>query len=68
MAVESVAEPVTIIVKHRKDDLPVMRSRVRKDNKEPEWKKFSSKELGIKMSLISKPTRLVLSGLRSQGF
>ncbi|XP_076891787.1 uncharacterized protein LOC143543324 [Bidens hawaiensis] len=34
----------------------------------PEWKKFSSKELGITNSMISKPTRIVLNGLKRQGF
>ncbi|PWA88209.1 polynucleotide adenylyltransferase family protein [Artemisia annua] len=32
------------------------------------WKKFSSKELGITNSMISKPTRIVLNGLKRQGF
>ena len=31
------------------------------------WKKFSSKELGITNSMISKPTRIVLNGLKRQG-
>ncbi|KAH7516797.1 hypothetical protein FEM48_Zijuj10G0172800 [Ziziphus jujuba var. spinosa] len=69
VAVGSVAEPVTVMVKDEKDEVAVRRrSRVGKDNKQPEWKKFSSKELGIKMSLISKPTRLVLSRLRKKGY
>ncbi|KAF3430924.1 hypothetical protein FNV43_RR25654 [Rhamnella rubrinervis] len=68
VAVETVAEPMTVVVKDKKGDAPVTRSRVDKDNKELEWKKLNSKELGIKMSLISKPTRLVLSGLRQKGY
>nr|GFA68650.1 poly(A) polymerase I-like isoform X1 [Tanacetum cinerariifolium] len=30
------------------------------------WKKFSSKELGITNTMISKPTRIVLNGLKRQ--
>ncbi|PON91809.1 Poly A polymerase [Trema orientale] len=60
-AVESVAEPAAGVSK--KDG-----HRVGKDRKEPEWKKFDSKELGVKMSSISKPTRLVLSRLRKKGY
>ncbi|XP_058102989.1 uncharacterized protein LOC131246656 isoform X2 [Magnolia sinica] len=33
-----------------------------------EWKKLSSKELGITTSMIAKPTRLVLNGLRKKGY
>ncbi|KAL4584699.1 hypothetical protein LXL04_009307 [Taraxacum kok-saghyz] len=33
-----------------------------------EWKKLSSKELGITNSMISKPTRIVLNGLKRKGF
>ncbi|KAI3759550.1 hypothetical protein L6452_07442 [Arctium lappa] len=32
------------------------------------WKKFSSKELGITNSMISKPTRIVLNGLKRKGY
>lgn len=35
--------------------------------KAPEWKKLNSKDLGITSSMISKPTRLVLNGLKSKG-
>ncbi|CAL5338079.1 hypothetical protein CsSME_00021552 [Camellia sinensis var. sinensis] len=34
----------------------------------PEWKKLSSKDLGIRTSMIGKPTRLVLNGLRKKGY
>ncbi|KAK1259770.1 hypothetical protein QJS04_geneDACA015376 [Acorus gramineus] len=34
----------------------------------PEWKKLSSKELGITTSMIARPTRMVLNGLRKKGF
>ncbi|KAK9066361.1 hypothetical protein SSX86_013683 [Deinandra increscens subsp. villosa] len=32
------------------------------------WKKFSSKEFGITNSMIAKPTRIVLNGLKRNGF
>ncbi|KAF4390498.1 hypothetical protein F8388_005995 [Cannabis sativa] len=60
----AVAEPVS---KDRKND---GEATPRKDKKkEPvEWKKFNSKELGVKMSSISKPIKLVLNGLRKKGY
>ncbi|RRT66922.1 hypothetical protein B296_00037999, partial [Ensete ventricosum] len=33
----------------------------------PEWKMLSSKELGIRSSMIPKPTRTVLNELRKKG-
>ncbi|KAL8488090.1 hypothetical protein ACS0TY_024393 [Phlomoides rotata] len=36
--------------------------------KAPEWKKLKSKDLGISTSKISRPTRVVLNGLRKRGF
>ncbi|XP_008791060.1 uncharacterized protein LOC103708071 [Phoenix dactylifera] len=36
--------------------------------KGPEWRKMSSKELGIKTSMIRKPTRSVLNTLRKKGY
>lgn len=38
------------------------------DQKAPEWKKWSSKDLGISTSKISRPTRVVLNGLRKKGY
>lgn len=37
------------------------------DQKVPEWKKLNSKELGISTSMIAKPTRKVLNGLKRKG-
>ncbi|KAL1217309.1 hypothetical protein V5N11_027373 [Cardamine amara subsp. amara] len=37
-------------------------------SKAPEWKKVNSKDLGITSSMISKPARLVLNGLKSKGY
>lgn len=39
----------------------------RADSSIPQWKTLSSKDLGIDTSMISKPTRVVLNGLRKQG-
>ncbi|KAL3575518.1 hypothetical protein D5086_023619 [Populus alba] len=38
------------------------------DCKAPEWKKLSSKELGLSNSLISMPTKKVLNGLKKNGY
>lgn len=38
------------------------------DSSIPQWKTLSSEDLGIDTSMISKPTRLVLNGLRKQGY
>ncbi|KAJ6672178.1 POLYNUCLEOTIDE ADENYLYLTRANSFERASE FAMILY PROTEIN-RELATED [Salix viminalis] len=38
------------------------------DFKAPEWRKLSSKELGIGNSLISGPTKKVLNGLKKKGY
>ncbi|MCD9561073.1 hypothetical protein HAX54_020030, partial [Datura stramonium] len=36
------------------------------DENAPKWKKLSSEELGIRTSMIAKPTRLVLNGLKKK--
>ena len=36
-------------------------------SKAPEWKKLNSKDLGIRTSMIAKPTRYVLNGLKKKG-
>ncbi|XP_062156099.1 uncharacterized protein LOC133863939 isoform X2 [Alnus glutinosa] len=56
-AVESVAEPVA---KHG--------GVVGRNSKGHEWKKLNSEELGIETWMISKPTRMVLNGLRKKGY
>ncbi|XP_038894697.1 poly(A) polymerase I isoform X2 [Benincasa hispida] len=40
----------------------------RTDSSIPQWKTLSSEDVGIDTSMISKPTRLVLNGLRKQGY
>ncbi|KAL5552575.1 hypothetical protein UlMin_039976 [Ulmus minor] len=67
-AVEPDADPASFKGKNEKGKVSVSSRRVDKDWNEPEWKKFNSKELGIKMSSISKPTLFVLSGLRKKGY
>lgn len=37
------------------------------DSQAPRWKKLSSVELGIRSSMISKPTRVVLNALKKKG-
>ncbi|KAJ6414795.1 hypothetical protein OIU84_003751 [Salix udensis] len=38
------------------------------ERKAPEWKKLDAEELGISNSMISKPTRVVLNGLKRKGY
>ncbi|GAV71485.1 LOW QUALITY PROTEIN: PolyA_pol domain-containing protein/PolyA_pol_RNAbd domain-containing protein, partial [Cephalotus follicularis] len=38
------------------------------DPNAPEWKKLDSNELGITISMISKPTRVVINGLKKKGY
>jgi hypothetical protein len=40
---------------------------VGRNSKGHEWKKLNSEELGIETWMISKPTRMVLNGLRKKG-
>ncbi|KAK6920456.1 tRNA nucleotidyltransferase/poly(A) polymerase, RNA and SrmB- binding domain [Dillenia turbinata] len=40
----------------------------RSETKMPKWKKLSSKDLGITTSMIPKPTRVVLNGLKRKGY
>ena len=35
--------------------------------KKPEWKKLNAKDLGVSTSMIDKPTRKVLNGLKKKG-
>ncbi|KAG6712401.1 hypothetical protein I3842_05G100900 [Carya illinoinensis] len=57
-AVDLVAEPVS---KHEGEVFG-------RDNKGHEWKKLNSEVLGIETWMISKPTRVVLNGLRKKGY
>ncbi|XP_052175888.1 uncharacterized protein LOC127790412 isoform X2 [Diospyros lotus] len=65
-AVEPVDEPESF-VKDNNDQNSVNSSR-RGGSKSVEWKKLSSKDLGISNSMITKPTRVVLNGLKRKGF
>lgn len=53
--------------------LPVINSASKKEKvngerKAPEWKKLDAAELGISNSMISRPTRVVLNGLKKKGY
>ncbi|PSR84614.1 Poly(A) polymerase [Actinidia chinensis var. chinensis] len=66
-AVESIVESVDV----NKEKVQIPKSSSSKSNgdrKAPEWKKLSSKDLGIRTSMIGKPTRLVLNGLKEKGY
>ncbi|KAJ6347066.1 hypothetical protein OIU76_003712 [Salix suchowensis] len=45
-----------------------MNKRVSGERKAPEWKKLDAEELGISNSMISKPTGVVLNGLKRKGY
>lgn len=47
---------------------PIHEKKSYSDNKGPEWKKLSSKDLGIRTSMIAKSTRVVLNNLKRKGF
>ncbi|KAJ6703227.1 POLYNUCLEOTIDE ADENYLYLTRANSFERASE FAMILY PROTEIN [Salix viminalis] len=44
------------------------KEKVSGERKAPEWKKLDANELGISHSMISKPTRVVLNGLKRKGY
>lgn len=54
--------------------LPVINSASKKEKvvngerKAPEWKKLNAEELGVSNSMISRPTRVVLNGLKKKGY
>ncbi|XP_061979946.1 uncharacterized protein LOC133700434 isoform X4 [Populus nigra] len=54
--------------------LPVINSASKKEKvvngerKAPEWKKLDAEELGISNSMISRPTRVVINGLKKKGY
>ncbi|KAK3018158.1 hypothetical protein RJ639_003828, partial [Escallonia herrerae] len=58
-AIESLVEPLVNCICYEVGD---------DDFKPHEWKKLSSKELGIRTSKITKPTRLVLNVLKKKGY
>lgn len=47
---------------------PTHEKKSHSDSNRPEWKRLSSKDLGISTSMIAKPTRLVLNNLKKKGF
>ncbi|RVW78034.1 Poly(A) polymerase I [Vitis vinifera] len=63
--VESPPEPVGVT----KEEEPYWATSDGRGNgasKAPEWKKLNSKDLGIRTSMIAKPTRYVLNGLKKK--
>ncbi|CAA6667834.1 unnamed protein product [Spirodela intermedia] len=70
-AVEVLAEPEEIAASGRRDNASVSSSRssgrVSESRGCPEWRKLSSKELGIKTSMITKATKSVMNVLRKKG-
>ncbi|XP_050225854.1 uncharacterized protein LOC126675283 isoform X2 [Mercurialis annua] len=69
-AIETIDEPEHIIndnkkKKKKKHDSSEIREG---EVKGPEWKKLKSKDLGISNSMISGPTKKVLSGLKQRGY
>ncbi|KAK3018252.1 hypothetical protein RJ639_004487, partial [Escallonia herrerae] len=65
-AIEKLVEPVSGVSEAQN----ATASHVKGDDdfKPHEWKKLSSKELGIRTSKITKPTRLVLNVLKKKGY
>ncbi|BFG32233.1 hypothetical protein CerSpe_185070 [Prunus speciosa] len=63
-AMEALDEPEGLF----KDNKTNNSANGRKDVKAPAWKKLNSKELGITTSMIDKPTRKVLNGLKRKGY
>ncbi|XP_009604520.1 uncharacterized protein LOC107812113 isoform X1 [Nicotiana tabacum] len=61
--VAPLVDPV-LVLKNRSHNT----SDVKGDENAPKWKKLSSEELGISTSMIAKPTRVVLNGLKKKGF
>ncbi|XP_057466453.1 uncharacterized protein LOC130755899 isoform X1 [Actinidia eriantha] len=68
-AFETIDEPESLVKANSDHDSVSSSGRVFEgDCKGPKWKKLSSKDLGISNSMIAKPTRVVLNGLKRKGF
>ncbi|CAL5373111.1 unnamed protein product [Camellia sinensis] len=67
-AFETVDEPESLIKDNNNHDSVTSSGRVESGCNASEWKRLSSKELGISNSMIAKPTRIVLNGLKRKGF
>ncbi|XP_068666937.1 uncharacterized protein [Aristolochia californica] len=66
-AVETVVEPHTL-KEEPKRSVTSRRIVPAEEFGVPQWKKLSSKELGITTSMIEKATRIVLNGLKKKGY
>ncbi|KAJ4728866.1 putative Poly(A) polymerase [Melia azedarach] len=62
-AVEMLDEPESLIKESLRNSVGEF-----VDRKIPEWKKLNAKDLGISTSMIDKPTRKVLNGLKKKGY
>lgn len=67
-AFETVDEPESLIKDNNNHHSVTSSGRVESSCNALEWKRLSSKELGISNSMIAKPTRIVLNGLKRKGF
>lgn len=67
-AIETLDEPESLIKynTYNSDNSPHKVGEL--DKKKPEWKKLNAKDLGISTSMIDKPTRKVLNGLKKKGY
>ncbi|XP_048445684.1 poly(A) polymerase I isoform X3 [Pyrus x bretschneideri] len=69
-AMEALDEPEGLFKDNKSSNSANGRSKFRpfEDAKAPAWKKLNSTELGITTSMIDKPTRKVLNGLKRKGY
>lgn len=67
-AVKSLVEPASLKIKEALPGFEINQVGVDGDYKTLNWKKLSSGELGIQISMITRSTRWVLNGLRKKGF
>lgn len=67
-AIETLDEPESLIKYniYNSDNSPHKVGEL--DKKKPEWKKLNARDLGISTSMIDKPTRKVLNGLKKKGY
>ncbi|KAA0044511.1 poly(A) polymerase I isoform X1 [Cucumis melo var. makuwa] len=71
VAIGSAAESAILCKEQDKDciSFALRRKEIKQsDSSIPQWKALSSEDLGIDSSMISKATRVVLDGLRKQGY
>ncbi|CAK9177471.1 unnamed protein product [Ilex paraguariensis] len=69
-AIETFNEPESLYVKDNTnhDSVSPNGKLMESDRKAPKWKKLGSKDIGISTSMIARPTRVVLNGLKRKGY